>query len=176
KLILEPFMHEGSYQLQHWRLSERVSTLLGDDRWNFRLAGPASLILFLKAFSGICQYLQLLDVPLNWKRRIDDLQTRHGLVQTTPTQIHELDTEFGSDHGALKIQVDKNGQTKVKVTFGLKSLENLPNLIPDEVNQALRNRHIIPEEIAQEAIAKGYPKGTLFELQEGDKTIKVWLE
>jgi len=38
-----------------------VETLLGDFRWNFRIAGPPELIFFMRAYQGLIQYLKALD-------------------------------------------------------------------------------------------------------------------
>ena len=39
RLVFEPFVTEGPFSLSAWRLSERVESLLGPFRWNFRFAG-----------------------------------------------------------------------------------------------------------------------------------------
>jgi hypothetical protein len=51
-VLFEPFLVEYRYDLADWRLAERVGDILGDDRWNFRIAGPADLILLLRAWHG----------------------------------------------------------------------------------------------------------------------------
>jgi predicted unusual protein kinase regulating ubiquinone biosynthesis (AarF/ABC1/UbiB family) len=52
RVLFEPFLVEYRYDLADWRLAERVGDILGDDRWNFRIAGPADLILLLRAWHG----------------------------------------------------------------------------------------------------------------------------
>jgi len=41
RTLFEPFCVEYPYDLADWQLGSRMSDLLGDDRWNFRIAGPA---------------------------------------------------------------------------------------------------------------------------------------
>ena len=57
---------EGPFSLSDWRLSERVESLLGPFRWNFRFAGPAGLIFVVRAYLGLIRYMQALRVDLDW--------------------------------------------------------------------------------------------------------------
>ena len=45
QILFEPFICKCPYDLKSWKRSERVGDILGEDRWNFRISGPASLIL-----------------------------------------------------------------------------------------------------------------------------------
>ncbi|GEM_PF-219538 len=64
--LLEPFLSPGVFAPENWKLSERFEEALGPLRWWFRAAGPADLLLLLRAFQGAIAFLGELDVKLPW--------------------------------------------------------------------------------------------------------------
>ncbi len=66
RTVFEPFITEGPFWLSAWRLNERIESLLGPLRWNFRFAGPADLILVLRAYLGLIRYVRALGVDVDW--------------------------------------------------------------------------------------------------------------
>ena len=70
RLLFEPFRTPGPFDLAQWRLAPRVADVLGDDRWNFRAAGPAELVFLLRAWHGMVYYLRGLDAPVDWSAAI----------------------------------------------------------------------------------------------------------
>ena len=47
-VVFEPFIYEGKFEYKKWNRQERVRDILGEDRWNFMVAAPADLFLFMR--------------------------------------------------------------------------------------------------------------------------------
>ncbi len=76
----------------------------------------------------------------------------------------------------LRIRITEANRTKVDLTFRAVAAENLPDLVPPELYAKLAERSIDVEKIAREVVARDFEPAELFQLQEGEKGIRVWLE
>ena len=70
RVLFDPLVAEYAYDMADWRLDERVADILGDDRWNFRIAGPPALVFLLRTFHGLTHYLSGLGTPVRWRQAI----------------------------------------------------------------------------------------------------------
>ncbi len=173
-LLLEPFAHPGPYNVSLWRLSERVSSILGDHRWSFRMAGPAHLLVLLRSYQGLVQYLKSMNVSVNWRHTYQQvcgeaMVTRHR----TPMQIASADAVHAA---RLRIQVLEHGRQKVAVTFRSRAAVFLHELLPDDLVPKLADRGIDVRAIEAAVVKNGFAPGELFALDEGAKRIRVWLD
>jgi len=178
RVLFEPFCCEYPYDLVDWRLGERVSDILGPDRWNFRIAGPARLVFLLRAFHGLAFYLEGLATPIFWQRafkpcaaalapEIDDLQL--------PAEA-KPECDFGSMARHLKMRVRENGRTKVELTQYASRIDHLGDLLDEDVKQRIERQGIDLVKIVADVRRGGYTPTHIFELTEGAKQIDVWLE
>jgi predicted unusual protein kinase regulating ubiquinone biosynthesis (AarF/ABC1/UbiB family) len=176
QVVFEPFVTEGPFSLSAWRLSERVESLLGPFRWNFRFAGPAELIFVVRAYLGLLRYLQALRVDIDW-REVWRKSVRPGPDAAVPAAgrkpAHD-GREVLSHH--LRVAVWESGQARVNLTFKAILAASLPDLIPDELGEKLRARGLDVQRIADEAAERRFAPGELFLLTEGSKLVRVWLE
>ena len=76
----------------------------------------------------------------------------------------------------LRIRITEANRTPVDLTFRAAVAENLPDLVPPELCAKLAERSIDVEKIAREVVARDFEAAELFQLQEGEKGIRVWLE
>jgi hypothetical protein len=76
----------------------------------------------------------------------------------------------------LQIGVWEHDMEKAKVTFRASAAENLPDLVPPEIEGKLIERGIDVPGIALAAKNANFPPGELFRLEEGAKKFRVWLE
>ena len=78
----------------------------------------------------------------------------------------------------LRIEVRRQGVTKVSLTFPAGSIENLPALLDDDLADRIRNRGIDIHEIVRNCRRSGYAPGELFVLEEPDleRSLRVWME
>jgi predicted unusual protein kinase regulating ubiquinone biosynthesis (AarF/ABC1/UbiB family) len=176
QILFEPFITEGPFSLSAWRLNERVESLLGPFRWNFRFAGPADMIFVVRAYLGLVRYIQALGVDVDWSEIwhstvAPGLQTGSAAAGKKPAAG---DREVLSRH--LRVAVWEAGQNRVELTFKAVLAESLPDLIPDELREKLRARRLDVQSIAHEAAERRFAPGELFRLTEGSKLVRVWLE
>ena len=174
KVLFEPLLVDAEYELSQWRLSERVGQVLGEYRWNFRTAGPASLIYFMRAYQGLIQYLSALAVPIHWRAAFESSLPNSEAVAGTAA-FKSRDSSH-SQTRVMKIRVVRSGVTKAELTFPAASAENLEELLPEGVGAKLAARRINVTAIGTRAAAHGFPAGELFRLQEGSDDFAVWLE
>ncbi|MCH8810773.1 MAG: AarF/ABC1/UbiB kinase family protein [Gemmatimonadetes bacterium] len=174
EILFEPFCARGPFSMGSWNLAERVADVLDEYRWNFRIAGPADLLFFVRAYQGLVQYLRALDAPVDWGMEFEkcwlERVTRAPITRPSPEPRSPMKSE------KLCIKVMKGGETRVQLTFGAHVAENLGDLIPDDLLAGLRKRNIDVDAIAIEAVRSGFAPGRLFDLVDGDKRVRVWLE
>ena len=173
--LFSPFTRAGDFDPKEWRMGERVSEILQDDRWNFRFAGPASLLVFLRAYQGLLQYLTALGTPLDWGAIYREMTDVAPSMTVASPPVPEPVQPAGQAK-SLRVQVTKMGRTTVSVTFKARLAEDLDELMPDDVLEHLQERNIDIEAIRDEAVRSGFAPADLFELSQDEKTIRVWLE
>jgi predicted unusual protein kinase regulating ubiquinone biosynthesis (AarF/ABC1/UbiB family) len=178
RVLFEPFLLEGEYGLAGWKLGERVSDILGDDRWNFRVAGPAELILLMRVFHGLLHALGRLDAHVPWKALLrpirDDLRAEaQALALPAAAQTSR---SFARLAKYLLIQVNEQGAMKVRLTSPLHVVDDLENAMDPETLAKVRNRGIDLAAIVSRVRASGYAPQEVFTLDEGPKQIRVWLQ
>ena len=78
RVLFAPFGSDVAFEPAHWRRSERINGILGDDRWNFRLSAPADLMLLVRSFQGLLHHLAELDRPVLWTRPLEAVLARHA--------------------------------------------------------------------------------------------------
>ena len=178
RVLFEPFWVEYPYDLTHWRLGDRVSDILGDDRWNFRIAGPLAMIFLLRAFHGLIYYLEGLGTPIMWNRIFRPVQA--ALSEATDRlELPEPDVkkcDFQSMARYLKTRVSEGGRTKVELTQYASAIDNLNDFLEDDLKERIERQGIRLESIVRDVRRRGYQPGPVFELNDRAKHIEVRLE
>lgn len=173
EILFEPFCIDRPFDPRGWHLGERVENLLGELRWNFRVAGPADLIFFMRAYQGLIQYLKMLDAPVNWQELY--LAINRPIAATAPQPVAA--TPAGNVKSRnLRIRVEEHGRLKAEVTFAAAAAANLPELIPEEIEPKLAARGIDLSEVTGELVKSDFAPGEIFKLEEESKSFRVWLE
>jgi hypothetical protein len=178
RVMFEPYCCEYPYDLADWNLGQRVSNILGDDRWNFRIAGPAGLVFLLRAFHGLAYYLEGLETPIFWQQPFQTCLASIG------SEINDLqlpasikpDCDFNSLARYLKMRVREDGRTKVELTQYASGIDRLDDLLDQDVKQRIKQQGIDLIQIVADVRRGGYAPTKVFELTEGPKQIEVWLE
>ncbi len=176
RLIFEPFATEGPFSLSDWRLNERIGSLLGQLRWNLRFAGPPDLILLLRAYLGLIRYVRALRVDVDWSEAWDATVGRSGPAAVPAPCPAPAANHRDAIARHLRVAVSDGGRSRVDLTFRAAAAESLPDLIPDDLAEKLRDRRLDVRGIADAAVAGGFAPGELFRLAEGSKLVRVWLE
>jgi len=174
QILYEPFLASAPYLVTGWNPGARIAALLGPQRMAFRLAGPPAMIYFLRTFQGVLHYLKAFAAPVNWHTTLAACGKQQARPKSKPSQdICFQSPTMQSD--TLHIQVNEGGQSRVALTFGAGATDNLPDLVPLELRDKLRQRSIDLSAIAADARRRDYAPGELFALEDGGKTVRVWL-
>jgi len=172
-ILSAPFRHAGKFDVSTWHLKERLGDILGDDRMTFRAAGSPEMIFILRAFQGMLHYLKILDAPVDW------MEATASIKANEPISVPKLREPLHPNvmlSDTLHISVVENGVDRVALTFGAGATDNLPDLVPIELRNRLRERAIDLVTIATNARLSHYTPGELFSLTDGNKLVRVWLQ
>jgi predicted unusual protein kinase regulating ubiquinone biosynthesis (AarF/ABC1/UbiB family) len=175
RILFEPFATPGDYDPSRWNIGARVEKVLGPYRWNFRFAGPARLILFVRGFIGLIRYQQALKVAIDWSRIWDEIRIESEQTMPALTVAAKPDARVVRS-SRLRVRVEDAGQVKVDLTMRAAAAEFLADLVPEDLVEKLQARSIDVNKIAAQSIEKEFAPGELFVLSEGTKRVSVWLE
>lgn len=178
RVLLDPFCTNGPFATKTWKRGERVADVLGDDRWNFRISGPARLSFLMRAFHGLVYYLEQLGEPVNWNWQVAPIvESQRFQADTLPLPVSpDRTTTFRALARNLVICVTENGQTKVKVTLPALAVDELEEYLEGDLSGKIQARGIDLARIVKEVRHAGYAPRTLFKLEESPKSYHVWLE
>lgn len=177
-LIAEPLTAEYPFVFAQWNLSSRMSDVLGDDRWNFRMAGPAALVMLLRAWHGLLYYLERLDAPIAWKPIVmpilEAAARDYRPASSTPTVTRRCD--FGTLSKWLKLRVKERESVKVQLTMSASAIDDLEQLIDEPLRRKIEAQGTSLAQLATEVRQRQYRPGSVFSLIDGQREIDVWLE
>lgn len=178
QVLFEPFLSTKPYDARQWRLGERVADILGEDRWNFRIAGPPALVLLLRAFHGLKFYLEGLRTAVVWQRPFSELwaELQHQADALTLPAAPRPDADFTQLSRYLKIRVREAGSTKVELTCPALAVDDLESMIDDDLLRRIRSQGSNLAQLAADVRRRGYAPGPVFAVQHADKEVSVWLE
>lgn len=178
RILFEPFITPGDFDVRTWRLSERTAEVLGPMRTNFRIAGPPSLIYFMRTWHGLLRYTAMLQVPLPWRAVFDGVRARSGEVFSvaTTTKLHSVQIEPPALSKYLKVRVSQGGKTLVEVTLKAQLAARLREVMPDDVLGKVARHGIDVEALSAQASAAQFAPRELFCLDVDSKRYLVWLE
>lgn len=183
RILFRPFLSEQAMRMQDWKVKQPMTQLLGEKRWWFRSAGPANLLLLMRAFQGLEQQLEQLQVYQAWWPLLKESVGEELLQQARDFKLPDLAPELEQGPGikaiaeTLYVEVLKNGAPHVKVSLPAEAAMDLAPLIPEEVLQQLDNSSEVDIVAIQQRIYdSGIAAQMLFEYQHGEKTYKVWLK
>lgn len=179
-VLFEPFAHPSKFDISDWKRTERLDDILADDRWNFRMAGPAKLILLMRAFRGLLYYLERLKAPISWERVLSPILSRHRVAidgLATPATSGPS-APFSTMAKYLRIEVRRNGQRKVWLTMPGACVEDLSGIMDEDVIAKVTEQGVDLDAIVRDARRSGYAPMELFTLDdpEQDKTVRVWMD
>ena len=181
--LFQPFLSGHAFKLSEWELEKNMTDLLGEKRWWFRSAGPADLLLLMRAFQGLVVQLQFLKVSLNWW---DILQQAVGDNLIQQAAKYELPVAgikeqprlcFADQASKLCVQVRNNGKLTVSVTLPAEAVLDLEQIMPEDVAELLKKSDVIDlKKILEDLRDHGLKPQVLFQLGNASKQYKVWLE
>lgn len=183
QILFRPFLSSYPFNPEQWQLGQGVNDLLGDYRWWFRSAGPSDLFLLMRAFQGLIQQLQQLDVNLAWWPLLQQAVGRELIEQAMAYQLPVVElptaTALSFDQQATKlcVRVTESGEQRVAVAMPAEAVLDLEHLIPEDVLERINaSGKIDLKQLADFIRANGIIPQQLFVFDDGGKTYRVWLE
>jgi predicted unusual protein kinase regulating ubiquinone biosynthesis (AarF/ABC1/UbiB family) len=173
RILVEPFSTDGPFDAATWLVADRLAAALGDDRWTFRFAGPPALLFLIRAFQGLVVYARALDAAVDWRAELHAVPAP-AAAASSATPLPEESSTMASD--ALKVEVVRDGQRVVAITFPAGAVAHLADLVPSDLHEKVRHRGISLEALARDAVARGCPPGDLVALDDAGTRVRVWLE
>ena len=76
---------------------------------------------------------------------------------------------------SLKIKVIRDGEEKANLTFPIYTLKHIESLMPEVVLSKLKERNFDLADILKKVEESNHQPQTLFEMNEDDKSYKVWI-
>jgi predicted unusual protein kinase regulating ubiquinone biosynthesis (AarF/ABC1/UbiB family) len=184
QMLFRPFLSNYPFDPDQWQLGQGVNGLLGDYRWWFRSAGPSDLFLLMRAFQGLIQQLQQLDVKLPWWTLLQQAVGQELIQQAIAYQLPPVELEptakrlsFNQQAALLCVRVTEGGEQRVAVKMPAEAVLDLEHLIPEDVLQRIMDSGTIDIKQLSESIrANGIIPQQLLIFEDGSKTYRVWLE
>lgn len=167
-VMLEPFLAREPWDPRGWDLARRSAALLGEERWNFRMAGPPRLIYLLRALRGWVAQLERLDAPLVWRGRVEDGLRRARVARAAPA----VELRAGA---SLEIRVEREGVERVRLNLPASALERLDELLDGDLNARIASQGVVLEQVVARARASGYAPQELFTLSDAGRRVTVRL-
>lgn len=180
RLVLAPLLTDAAFDAGAWELNARFKALLGERRFAFRFAAPASFLFVTRAFVTLVQTLKALAAPVAWRPLFEEVAGRS--THTPPGRFALGAAAAPPEPGPaplarhLRIRVSKPDGTRVELTFGAAATAHLPGLVPPEVLPRLTARGLDVEALTAAALARQCAPGPLFDLAEPEREMRVWLE
>ncbi len=178
-VLFQPFASPAKFDLASWNRSTRMDDILCDDRWNFRMAGPANLILLMRAFRGVLFYLEKLGTPISWERILAPIKAKHDkqAAALSLPEVGSSSNDVATIARHLRIEVYRDGSRKVSLTLPAASVEDLPEVMGEEIVEKVKERNIDLDKIVRSARKNGYAPMDLFRIDDPKehKSVRVWM-
>jgi hypothetical protein len=130
RVLFQPFVEDGPFDLEQWNLGSRLSTILGGHRMAYRTAGPPDLVFVLRAFHGAIPQLQALRARVDWKSTLENTGEESTPPPPPRSQTRHDDAHSKMKSATLHIRVSEAGQAKVSLVSSAAATDKLADLVP----------------------------------------------
>lgn len=177
-VLFEPFITDAPYDWTRWNRAERVAGILNDDRWNFRMSGPARLMFLMRALHGLVYYIEMLGEPINGARLLRPIIEKHSNDAERILLPIEPDPNVNFERLArtLRIEIRDKEDIKALVKLPAMAVEDLETYLDPELLGKIERRGINLSAIVDRVRRNGYVPGEVFELEVDTKRFSVSLE
>lgn len=181
-VLFQPFLVDRPFPLDQWQLGASLKKLLDERRWWFRTAGPADLFLLLRAFHGLSQQLEKLDIALPWWPLLQHVVGEQLLEQARNLELPAVDefhppNEIAYDRARkLCVRLQENNTIRISVDLPAEAAFDLESIIPSQVLLMLVSHSDINFiELSQRLRKEGLLAQTLCDFTTGEKHCQIWL-
>jgi len=180
RVLFRPLIEDHPFDVQAWHPGQEAATLLGDQRWWFRSAGPADLFLLMRIFQGLTAQLALLNVKLPWWPILTlavPSSVRDEAEAWQPNHQHIAAPHHDEDGMArtLYVKITRPNEEDLSMSMPAYEVHHLSELIPENIQHCLAARGMDINTLQQELIAQGLHPRTIFTLEHDAMHYHVWL-
>jgi len=177
RLLFAPFVAKEPFVLDDWHLGERLQEVLGEERMVLRLAGPADLLLLMRGFQGLLQYLKALRQPIDWRRVTAPYW--QDSIAPVPDVVSPRSGEIGLDLSLVEflcVRVVRDGKVRVKLSFPARALVRLPELIPPDGVALLEKQGRSAQQLLDDLARGPVQPQEIFAYGGDDMQVRIWVE
>ncbi len=177
QIIFRPFILQHALKLQDWHPAEEVDSLLGQEKWLFRAAGPADLFLLMRVFQGLVLQLKTLQTVLPWQPILEQSLHHDFLQEVKNTQIVKsvIIPQFQGSASKLHVCIEQPDKADVHFELPAGSALDLASLIPSSAYDVITQQNIDIQAITDQLHQKGLHPSTLLDIYDGDKRYHIYL-
>lgn len=172
-ILIEPMATDRPYNLNSWKMEERIDSLLGENKWWFRSSGNSSFLELMKAFYGAICIVKSLEVDINWQALFTSSisSTKESDFRLENIQLPQYQNTIPQTKNMAKtlvLHILKNSDEPVKMEMPATALLDLENIIPDEFKSKLLGLNYDIKKIKYKYLEKGLVPGEVLKLETGD--------
>ncbi len=183
RVLFRPFLVDGSFHPAEWHLKRDLTALLGEYRWWFRSAGPADLLLLMRAFQGLAAQLGRLEARLPWWPLLEQAAGVELMQRARGWELPNLPPALAAGAVSIRaiarrlcVSVTEGNVARISFSMPAEAVLDLENIIPEDVLERIRAARVDLGAIMNHVRASGIAPQELFVLDEGPKRHRVWLE
>jgi hypothetical protein len=185
--LLEPFWNQKLSRLSHWNLQETMDSVLGDQSWYFRTAGPPWFLWLMRSFGSVFFALKELDdrVPIAkiFNEELDLCAKLNYQSLEFPSRTSKVEeSEFIRSHSFsdkaqfLRIHVKEGLEDLAMMKFPVHLVGQLEDLMNSDILEKIKEQNLNLESIKSKAFRSGLIKQDLFNFAKGQRSVRVWIE
>jgi hypothetical protein len=168
-LVFAPYRARGPFDYSSFDPGPDVDALLGEERWNLRIAGPPRLVYLMRSLHGLWRHLARLAEP----------------VELAPLALPERPSvappaiarpTAGNAARWLTVCVRADGEQRARVSLPASALERLDEVLDEELRARIAAQGIDLAEVVRRSRAGGHAPGKLFRIDESSRSVDVRLE
>lgn len=179
-ILFEPFLVDTPYNVKEWRISERFDQIVGDMKWWFRSSATPQLLFLMQTLLGLTTMLKRLDVSLPWQFTMDeilfDIYSQARALTVPEVETGSQVPDFDSIARYLKIHVVKSNGNEVSLTMPGRCADDIEGVMDELIKESTYKQNIDLVSIQYKIWKSGFVPQVIFELQDQEGVIKVWLE
>ncbi len=185
--LLEPFWNPRLSKLSYWEVLSTLKTVLGEQSWYFRTAGPPWFLWLMRSYGNVFSSLEALNDRISFASLFQEEQALlEKSISTDPIQIPSQQdfvesnsaqwVVFQNKATSLRIQVKDHEEEIALLRFPIHLVNTMEDLINDDIKQKIKEQKLDLELIKMKALQSGLIQQDLIKITKDQKQIRVWIE
>jgi len=179
QLLFLPFKESSNFDLTTWQLSDKVASLLGEQRWWFRSASPADLFLLIRIFQGLVTQLETLYVQLPWWPLLQQAVKTEIIEEAMCWQPGNAPTKkppvYKGSAKQLHIDINRQGKEPMHLKLSPENALQLEILMPEHVHKQLHEAHVDLAKLREKLLREGLEPQSLINIKTATHHYHIYL-